>query len=238
VENATALPGHSGIVSCTIPRRKMQYTRHRPSERYQQLITLYREMHLNGDQLRGNVASDTFDGRSLVPQAQRIKGLIERTGAARILDYGSGKGKQYDPAPLVVHGQGQWDSVLDYWGVDEVVCFDPAYPPYSRMPTGRFDGVIATDVLEHCPEEDMPWIVDEIFAFSIRFVYAAIACYPAVKRLPNGENAHCTIRPPDWWNDLFRRTAARHGDVRWEAWLQRSSPTGSRAVEELRLASC
>jgi hypothetical protein len=215
----------------------MQYTRHRPSERYQQLITLYRDMHLHGDRLKGHVASGTFDGRSLVPQAPRIKGLIGQTGAARILDYGSGKGRQYDPAPFVIQGQGQWDGVLDYWGVDEVVCFDPAYPPYSRMPQGRFDGVIATDVLEHCPEEDMPWIVDEIFAFSTRFVYVTIACYPAVKRLPNGENAHCTIRPPDWWNELFRSTAARHAEVRWEAWLQSDSPTRGRAVEELRLAS-
>jgi hypothetical protein len=216
----------------------MQYTRHRPSERYQQLIVLYREMHLHGDRLRGKAASDTFDGRSLVPQAERIRRLIDQTGAKRILDYGSGKGTQYDPNPFVIEGHGKWDGVLDYWGVDELVCFDPAYPPYSRMPQAKFDGVIATDVLEHCPEEDMPWIVEEIFAFSTRFVYATIACYPATKRLPNGENAHCTIRPPHWWNELFSRTAARYADVRWEAWLQSDSPARGRAVAELRLASC
>ena len=216
----------------------MDYSRHNPSARYRQLISLYQDMHLHGDRQKGHLASKTFDGRSLVPQAQRIKRLIDGLGASRILDYGSGKGTQYDPVPFEVQGLGKWDGVLDYWEVDEVVCFDPAYPPYSRMPQGKFDGVIATDVLEHCPEEDMDWIVDEMFGFAGRFVYATIACYPAAKRLPNGENAHCTIRPPEWWNGLFDAAAARHGGVRWQAWLQKNSPTRGVPIEELRLGSC
>jgi hypothetical protein len=194
-------------------------------------------MHLHGDRIKGQAAQKTFDGHSLKPQAPRIKRLIDRTRAVRILDYGSGKGTQYDAGQFVVEGQGQWDGILDYWDVDEVVCFDPAYPPYSRMPQDSFDGVIATDVLEHCPEEDMPWIVEEMFGFATRFVYATIACYPAVKRLPNGENAHCTIKPPEWWDALFRGIAARRPGVEWEAWLQNDSPTRGRPFQEVRLAS-
>lgn len=55
--------------------------------------------------------------------------------------------------------------------------------------------MICTDVLEHCPEEDIPWIVDELFAFARKFVYANIACFPARKQLPSGGNAHCTVKP-------------------------------------------
>jgi hypothetical protein len=216
----------------------MEYSRHNPSERYRQLVALYRDMHQHGDRIRGHAAAKTFDGRSLVPQAPRIKGLIERSRTRRLLDYGSGKGIQYDLTPFVLPGTGRWDSVIDYWAVDEVVCFDPAYEPYSRMPEGRFDGVIATDVLEHCPEEDMEWIVGEMFGFATRFVYATIACYPAAKSLPNGENAHCTIKPPQWWNELFGRAAGRHPGVEWEAWLQQNSPTRGLPIEELRLGSC
>lgn len=198
---------------------------------------MYRQMHLHGEAGNAKSAERTFEGVSLPPQAPRIKRLVQRSGARCLLDYGSGKGKQYDLQRLAVAGEGEWDGVLDYWGVDEVVCFDPAYPPYSRVPQGKFDGVIATDVLEHCPEEDIDWILGELFGYALRFVYASVACYPAKKRLPNGENAHCTIRPPEWWQARFAAQAAAHPGVEWEAWLQNNSPTRNVRVEEVRLAS-
>jgi hypothetical protein len=216
----------------------MNYSRQNPSPRYQQLLAMYQQLHVHGDAAYQRRAAETFDGRSLAPQARRIKRLIDRSGASRLLDYGSGKGTQYDPTPFAIEGEGQWDGVLDYWGIDEVVCFDPGWPPYSRLPEGRFDGVIATDVLEHCPEEDVEWIVDEMFSFATRFVFATIACYPARKRLPNGENAHCTIRPPEWWEERLRRHAAARPGVDWEVWLQKGSPTQGVQIPELRLASC
>jgi hypothetical protein len=197
----------------------MTYSRQNPSPRYQALLAMYRDMHLHGDRIRGHAAARTFDGRSLVPQAQKIRRLIQESGARRILDYGSGKGTQYDIVGFAVPGEGEWDSVLDYWEVDEVVCFDPAYTPYSRVPEGKFDGVIATDVLEHCPEEDVPWILDELFAYSRNFVYANVACFPARKRLPSGGNAHCTIKPVKWWEEQFSRAVRAHPGVRFEVRL-------------------
>lgn len=197
---------------------------------------MYRDMHEHGERFLGIAANDTFDGRSLAPQAARIKKLVERTGASTVLDYGSGKGTQYDPKPLRVVGEGEWEGIIDYWGVDEVVCFDPAYKPYSTLPTGTFDGVISTDVLEHCPESDVAWIVDEMFGFATKFVFATAACYPANKRLPNGENAHCTIRPTDWWQEVFARSAARRPGLIWELWITARAPDNSGKLIEQRLA--
>ena len=77
--------------------------------------------------------------------------------------------------------------------------------------------MICTDVLEHCPEADLPWIIAELFGFARRFVFASIACHPAVKRLPNGENAHCTVKPPQFWAELFISAANSHPGVLWEA---------------------
>jgi hypothetical protein len=182
-------------------------------------------------------ASQTFDGRSLRPQAARIRRLIVATDARTILDYGSGKGQQYDPAPLEIAGEGRWDSVIDYWDVDEVRCFDPAYPPYRERPSGVFDGVISTDVLEHCPEEDIPWIVSEMFSFASKFIFATIACYPARKRLPNGENAHCTIRPREWWEGIFRAAAAQRGGMTWEAYILSRNPADPSKLLEERIGS-
>ena len=187
-------------------------SRRNPSERYRRLLELYREMHVRGEALKRLPPERTFPGASLLPQAHHIRRLIAQSGSRSILDYGSGKGMQYRPMPL--KGESSWDSVQAYWGVERIACYDPAYEPFNRLPEERFDGVICTDVLEHCPEQDLPWIVDELFAHAAKFVFASVACHPAVKRLPNGENAHCTVRPPAFWDELFSKRATTTWEVR------------------------
>jgi hypothetical protein len=211
----------------------MPYSRSNPSPRYTELQRLYRTMHEQGETFLGIPAEKTFPGTSLPPQAGRIKQLIDRTGARVVLDYGCGKGEQYGPRAMTDDAGREWPGILDYWDVDEVVCYDPAYAPYSKFPDGRFDGVISTDVLEHCPEDDMPWIVEEIFGFADRFVFANVACYPARKRLPTGENAHCTIKPDAWWREIFERIAARRAGLLWEVWVDSrvETPEGPRYAE-------
>ena len=143
-----------------------------------------------------------------------------RYGAKTLLDYGAGKGMQYQPMQIIAEGIGEWPSIQTFWGVDEIYCYDPAYTPFNQLPNKKFDGVISTDVLEHCPEEDIPWILDEIFGYATRFVFANVACYPAKKRLPNGENAHCTIREPEWWQRLLSEVSSKHAGIKWEVWVQ------------------
>ena len=198
----------------------MKFTRSNPSPRYRELQTMYRQLHEEGEEHLGLAAERTFNGMSVLPQVARIKSLIDRTGARTILDYGSGKGQQYNVSPVQGTDGSKFESIMDLWDVDFVHCYDPAYKPYSDLPQGHFDGVISTDVLEHCPEEDIPWIIEEMFAFAERFLYANIASYPASKRLPNGENAHCTIRPGEWWQNVLREAADRHPGIKWQIWVQ------------------
>jgi hypothetical protein len=118
--------------------------------------------------------------------------------------------------------------------VDSVHCYDPCHAPYSTLPTERFDGVITTDVLEHCPEEDLDWIIGELFGFARKFVFASIAAYPALTHLPNGENAHCTVRPTGWWRERFQAAAGRGEPVPWTIVVQSivDTPKGKRLLEE------
>lgn len=198
-----------------------RYSRDNPSPRYTELTRLYRQMHEKGESFLHIKPEDTFPGQSLPPQAKRIKGLIDATQARRILDYGSGKGLQYQARDITLPDvPGRWPSIQSYWSVDAIHCFDPAYSPFSELPRGAFDGVISTDVLEHCPEEDVPWIIDEIFSYARKFVFMNVACYPAKKRLPTGENAHCTIKPKEWWANVIQDTARKHPDVKYEVWIQ------------------
>ncbi len=193
----------------------MKFTRGNPSPRYCELTRLYARLHAVGEERLGLSAENTYPGVSLLPHLKRIKDMIDSTGAKTLLDYGCGKGYQYDPQPIVIPGAGTWDGVLEYWDVDEICCYDPCYERYSKLPQGQFDGVISTDVLEHCPEQDVLWIVAEIFGYATRFVFANVACYPALTTLPNGENAHCTVRPIKWWEAVFAAAAKDRPNVAW-----------------------
>lgn len=193
----------------------MAYTRSAPSEHYRRMLELYRTLHAEGEKTLGLNAQETYPGIHALRHARRIKELIDSTGAKSVLDYGAGKGFQYDLADVEIPGAGRWPGLLDYWDVEEMRCFDPCYEPFNKLPAEKFDGVISTDVLEHCTEEDIPWIVAEIFSFAKSFVFATVACYPAKTTLPNGENAHTTIRPQEWWTAIFAEAARAHPEVRW-----------------------
>jgi hypothetical protein len=194
-----------------------KFSRAAPSPRYRRLVDQYKLMHLQGETHLGIPPEKTFPGASLPKEAARIKRLIKLTGAKTILDYGAGKGQQYLPLRLADEEERiEYPDIRSYWGVDEIRCYDPGYQPFGTPPSGKFDGVICTDVLEHCPEEDVPWILDELFALAEKFVYANVACFPARKRLPSGGNAHCTIKPVRWWERQLERPTRAQPQIRYE----------------------
>lgn len=197
-----------------------EYNRANPSPRYQALLSQYKQLHLEGDKILGLPAEKTFPGQSLFAQAVRIKALIKKTNSQTILDYGSGKGRQYLPMDIQIDGKtSPYKSIPEFWHINKLVCYDPGYEPFSRMPSYQFDGVICTDVLEHCPEEDIAWLLEELFGFTKQFVFSNIAFYPAEKILPNGENAHCTIKPIEWWQEIIEKTARHFPNVIYEFFI-------------------
>jgi hypothetical protein len=190
---------------------RLTYSRTNPSSRYRELLDQYKQMHEKGDERTGKPAGVTFDGRSLRAQMQRIALLVQRTGSRTLLDYGCGKGKHHAELREICNVQ--------------LAGYDPAYPPFSHLPAPA-DGVVCTDVLEHCPAEDMEWIVAELFAHARRFVFASISCIAAQKFLPSGENAHVTIQSTEYWAGIFSN-AWKSADrkVPFEAWAYHDAHT-------------
>jgi hypothetical protein len=189
------------------------YNRDNPSPRYRDLLAHYVQMHREGNTGQAKRPEDTYAGGSLRPHLPTIHALVRHTGAKSVLDYGSGKGALYKWRDFALSNGEIISSVAEYLDLTRIACFDPGVPEYSAFPSEKFDGVISTDVLEHCPEEDIPWIVNEMFGAATKFIFANVASYPAEKMLPNGENAHCTQRPPAWWRDLLRGISAHHPGI-------------------------
>ena len=69
------------------------------------------------------------------------------------------------------------------------------------------------DVLEHIFIADIPNIVNELLSLSKKLLVINVACYKAAALLPNGENAHITVRTPDWWKGVIDASAVNHKDI-------------------------
>lgn len=207
---------HCDVPASQAAPEPAKYSRHNPSPRYRELLSQYIRMHVAGDVQHQLPAEQTYNGFSLPVHAQAIKALIDEHAARSILDYGAGKGLQYKQVSLTAADGRKFATIPEYWGIESLTLYDPGYEPYRQLPSGTFDGVVCTDVLEHCPEDDLEWILHELFGYARRFVYGNVACYPAKKQLPSGENAHCTIQPTWWWAALVRRIAAAYPRVRFQ----------------------
>ena len=154
---------------------------------------VYGRMHDQGSRVFSgySIKASVADIAALV-DLLRHRNLTGYTTGIRLLDYGSGKGYQY-LGPMRAHEQ--WGGILP-------VCYDPGVKQLSKRPTGAFNGVICTDVMEHIEEADIPGVFADIFSFvpGPGFVLFYISCRPAKrKKLPDGRDVHVTIKPPIWW---------------------------------------
>ena len=146
------------------------------------LIPAYRELHAQGK----------FPGYSIEPYVPRIAELIAATEARSILDYGAGEGKQYTVR-----------RVHDAWGGQMPTLYDPGVPGLDERPTGQFDCVVCTDVLEHVPEAELDAVIADIADYTRRGAFISVCCRPAKwnKWLPGRKNVHVTVKPRAWWVD-------------------------------------
>lgn len=148
----------------------------------------------------------TFSGNGCIKHVEAIISLAEAVGAKTALDYGCGKGNQYS---RLVDWNGERWPLEDHLGflVDK---FDPAVKKFASTPLDHpRDLVWCTDVMEHIPEEDIDFIVSELSRLSAKALFVTVGTYPAKKTLPNGENAHVTIKPLEWWEERFAPVAKR-----------------------------
>lgn len=146
-------------------------------------------------------AARLYPGTSLLPWGPTLGHLIRRSKAATLLDYGCGAGEQY-----TVH------KVNRRWGVKPTL-YDPAVPGLDAKPTGQFDGVICSDVMEHVPEDELPAAIADLVGYARRWCFITVCCRPAKKRFEDGSNVHVTQRPFTWWQKrlgpAFAATGAR-----------------------------
>lgn len=139
-----------------------------------------------------------FTGKFLRPHAIFIKEIIDRLEVKSILDFGCGKGQQYE---WIIPATNQ--TIEDFWGV-KVTRYDPAYPPFAAEPEGTFDLVICTQVLGAIPITDHPWVIDRLYAFANKALYVSERLGDARKIVGNPNLRAFDYTPQQWLTALTR----------------------------------
>lgn len=77
--------------------------------------------------------------------------------------------------------------------------YDPAIKEYSDRPTRKYELVYCVDVMEHVEEEYVDDVLRHIKECTGTLAYFVISTRRACHKLPDGRNAHITIKPGGWW---------------------------------------
>jgi hypothetical protein len=164
------------------------------------LASLYTEMHSKG----------AFPGDSWRVHVDTLRRLVPQIDGKTILDYGCGR----------------LGGLSREFG-ERVIPYDPFVAQYSTPPWDKkFDVVFSSDVFEHMKLSAIDELLERIRAARPEFVFLNISTRPAHKLLPNGANAHLTVRPAAWWLEhLGQSLGADYCPVLAEADLLRDEGT-------------
>ena len=143
----------------------------------EKLIKLYEKMVIEGFQRNDGTkiaAKNVYNSFQLQKFRHVCKEQFINNKIDTVLDYGGGGSDWNVPNFEPTNGE----SAKNFFEIKKVTTFEPA-------------------------RNLMANIVDELFSLTNKVLVVKVACYKAAALLPNGENAHITVRSPDWWKGVF-----------------------------------
>jgi hypothetical protein len=121
-----------------------------------------------------------------------LKNTFNENQINSVLDYGSGRSDWNDKS----FDQDNNLSAINYFNLDKVYQYEPTNDiNYKKIA----ECVLCFDVLEHIFISDLSKVVSDLYYHASKLLVLQVACYEAKAKLPNGENAHITLRNPIWW---------------------------------------
>jgi len=162
------------------------------SDKGKKLLAIHKEM--TWEALRdGNGHRNLYDWE-IRAFRDPIRNILKQFDISTLLEYGCRGGNYESP------GFDGDASAKEFFDLEEIYLYEPTRYIDQRR---KADAVLCFDLLEHLFIADLPSTVREMFCLADRLLIVNTACYAARSWLPNGENAHVTVRPPQWWKGLF-----------------------------------
>lgn len=138
---------------------------------------LYRKMHQDGE----------FGGRTWENSYDKFLDTITSIESKNTLDFGCGPN-----GGISAH-------------LDNVIPYDPYVDQFSDSPWGKpIDVIHSADVLEHLTQKQLANFCQNVNRSTAKELFFVVSTRKAVKRLPNGANAHATIKSGKWWLRFFK----------------------------------
>lgn len=144
------------------------------------------------DSKRIAAAGKSFTGKFLRPHAPFVAEIIRRLECRTVLDYGCGRGEQYE----WVSPKGQ--TIRSLWGEPKLTLYDPAFPQFAAEPEGKFDLVVCTHTLGAIPASDHGWVIRRLFALAGKAIYVSERQAEARKEI-GPRNQRPTTDDADTW---------------------------------------
>ena len=177
------------------------------SNQYNELLAQYKMMAKDGyNRTDGSFVKNVYSDAEPLKFSDQLEKIIGYFNAKTALDYGSG-GSDLNKTKL-----SNGVKFIDYIGLNKIHSFEPARSKISKR---KSDIVLCFDVLEHIFINDVPWVINDLFKHANKCIVVNVACYNAAALLPNGENAHITVRPSSWWLGQIECISSLHPDVYW-----------------------
>ena len=177
------------------------------STQYDKLLEHYVYMAKHGyNRSDGHFVQNVYSDAEPLKFAENIKKIVEFFQSQSALDYGSGG------CNLNTIKFNDKEKFIDYVGLKKIYSYEPAR---NKIKKKKCDLVLCFDVLEHIFINDIPWVLKDLFSNAKQCVIINVACYNAAALLPNGENAHVTVRPPLWWLGQIECVSSLYPKIYW-----------------------
>ena len=174
-----------------------------PSEYYNQSVELGKKFQQE---------NSSWGGDDCKKYHNYIRYLMDQYQAKTVLDYGCGKGRQYQQ--LVPYGlpDGTMTAPMTFTtriNADSVYCYDPCVEEFAQepAPSQQFDAVICTQVLGSIPDKDMSWLRDRLMNYATKFVFIGLhnPTRPPKQRKQMYDQKYITHnRPVEWYQEQFK----------------------------------
>ncbi len=105
-------------------------------------------------------------------------------------------------------------------GIEQLVEFDPTAHLEQAASSECVDAVVCLETLDFVPDDDIPWLLRQLFERSKRLVYCEVSIKPASQYLANGARLDRRNRPVEWWQYQFELVARHFPAVRWRLCIQ------------------
>ena len=141
----------------------------------------------------------------------QIRFLMDKYNAKTVLDYGCGKGRQYQELLPYWLNNGQVTEPMTFQtriNAESVYKFDPCVEGLDVEPVGqKFDAVICTQVLGSIPDADIPWVRDKLMNYATKFVFIgkhSVTKPPKLKKRMYDANYVNYNRTVEWYQEQFK----------------------------------